>query len=166
MTSLLAGPVEPVLLPERETALARESSRTLSEFVGAGDLDASTPNLSLRLTNTATGAEVEAAVPAVAVRLLANVLARMAEGQAVTLIPLHAELSTQQAADLLGVSRPYFVKLLEQGKLPFRKVGEQRRVHYAHLLRYLEAERRESRRTLDELVALSEEMGLYEDERP
>ena len=166
MSPLLTGPVEPVMLPERDTAIAKASSRMLSEFVGRGVPDVTHPPLSLRLTNAVTGAEVEAEIPAVAVRLLADVLARMAEGQTVTLIPLHAELSTQQAADLLGVSRPYFVKLLEQGKLPFRKVGEQRRVRYSHLLRYLEAERRETRRAVDELVALSEEMGLYEDERP
>jgi excisionase family DNA binding protein len=63
-------------------------------------------------------------------RVPADVLARMAEGKAVTLVPLHAELSTQQAAELMGMSHPYFIKLLEQGKMPFCKVGEQRRVLY------------------------------------
>lgn len=164
MTLLYAGPVEPVTLPEQETALARTSSETLSHFMSGGISGGDAP-LSLRLTNPDTGEAMEAIVPAVAVRLLADVLAKLSEGQAVTLMPLHAELSTQQAADLLGVSRPYFVKLLEQGKLPFRKVGEQRRVRYAHLLGYLEQERHESRLALDELVALSEEMGLYEMER-
>lgn len=160
MTLLLAGAAQPVTLPEQEITLARASSETLSQFVNGGEAP-----LSLRLTNAATGTAIEADVPAVAIRLLADVLARLSEGQAVTLLPLHAELSTQQAADLLGVSRPYFVKILEQGKLPFRKVGEQRRVRYAHLLRYLEQEQKESRQAMNELVALSEEMGLYEMER-
>jgi excisionase family DNA binding protein len=97
------------------------------------------------------------------VRLLCDVLANMARGHPVTLMSLHAELSTQQAAGLLGVSRPYFVKLLEQGKIPFRKVGEQRRVLYSDLAAYREREREERHRGLDELVTLSEEMGLYDE---
>lgn len=165
MALLLSGPAAPVTLPEQETALAKASSETLSHFVQGSSHGTDAAPLSLRLTNPATGDTMEAHVPAVAVRLLADVLAKLAEGQAVTLLPLHAELSTQQAADLLGVSRPYFVKLLEQGKIPHRKVGEQRRVRYAHLLRYLELERHEAGQALDELVAVSEEMGLYEMER-
>ena len=160
MTLLLAGAAQSVMLPEQEITLAKASSQTLSRFVNGGEIP-----LSLKLTHPTTGSTIEADVPAVAVRLLVDVLARLAEGQAVTLLPTHAELSTQQAADLLGVSRPYFVKLLERGKLPFRKVGEQRRVRYAHLLSYLEQEQKESRQAMNELVALSEEMGLYEMER-
>ncbi|MDX1935148.1 MAG: helix-turn-helix domain-containing protein [Capsulimonadales bacterium] len=159
MTRFRNGAVEPVTLPERETALARATSETLAGFVRGES------PLSLRLTNPATGEAVEATVPSIAMRLLAEVLAKLAEGQTVTLVPLHAELSTQQAADLLGVSRPFFVKLLEEGKLPYRKVGEHRRVRYSELLQYLEKERQESHLAFDALVALSEEMGLYEMER-
>src|SRR5579872_3187455 len=107
MNSLLSGPVQSVSLPEQETGLARESSDLLAHFVN-GD---SQP-LTLRLENRQTGQQIEATVPAVAVRVLAEMLARMSEGYPVTLIPLQAQLSTQQAADLLGVSRPYFIKLL------------------------------------------------------
>jgi excisionase family DNA binding protein len=180
MPLLLSGPAHPVTLPEPEAALARQSSEVLARFIDFVNGDngdngdngaparargAASALLSLRLTDHKTGATIEADVPAVAVRLLAEVLARLAGGQAVTLLPRHTELSTQQAADLLGVSRPYFVKLLEQGKLPHRKVGAQRRVRYGHLLRYLERERQGANQALDELVALSEEMGLYQMEQ-
>ena len=119
MTTLLAGPVQSVILPQQETSLAHTSSDALARFENAEN-----QHLTLHLENPHTGQSIETTIPAVAIHVLADVLARMAEGKAVTLVPLHAELSTQQAADLLGVSRPYFIKLLEQGKMPFRKVGE------------------------------------------
>lgn len=156
MTNLIVGPVRAVSLPEQETALARGSSKALAEFDAAGS------PLTLRLENLQTGQKVETIVPATAVRVLADVLARMAEGQSVALIPLHAELSTQQAADLLNVSRPYFIKLLEEGKMPFRKVGEQRRVRYQDLLCYIEESQKAAQRALEEMTADAERLGLYE----
>ncbi len=67
-------------------------------------------------------------LPASAVKLLFLILSEMAEGNSLTLIPSHAHLMTQEGADMLNVSRPYFVKLLEEGKIPFEKVGTRRRV--------------------------------------
>lgn len=86
----------------------------------------------------------------------------MADGQPVTLVPLQAELSTQQAAELIGVSRPSFVKLLEQGRLPFRKVGEQRRVRYRDVLRYIDPYRQQALAAVTELSAEPQELGIYE----
>lgn len=157
MTTLLAGPIQSVLLPEQETGLARTSSDALVQFDNAENQP-----LTLHLENPRTGQTIQATIPAVAVRVLAEVLAKMAEGKAVTLVPLHAELSTQQAADLLGVSRPYFIKLLEQGKMPFRRVGEQRRVLYQDLLCYLEDYRKAAHAALDEMTAEAQRLGLYE----
>ncbi|WP_226163952.1 excisionase family DNA-binding protein [Hymenobacter terricola] len=80
--------------------------------------------------------EVAIAIPRKALELLEFILASMAQGKALSLIPSDSELSTQQAADLLNVSRPHLVKLLEQGALPFKKVGSHRRVQLADLLAY------------------------------
>jgi excisionase family DNA binding protein len=154
---LLAGSIRPITLPEPEQGLARRSSESLAHL-NAGD----TEPVTLRFEDPDSGAEVETTIPAAALRVLTQALAQMAEGHPVTLVPLQAELSTQQAADLLGVSRPYFVKLLEQGQIPFRKVGEQRRVRYRDLLRYLDEHERRASAAASQMTAEAQDLGLYE----
>ncbi|WP_027878153.1 helix-turn-helix domain-containing protein [Meiothermus cerbereus] len=79
----------------------------------------------------------------------------LARGEPVRILPLEAELTTQQAAEILGVSRPYLIRLLEEGKIPHRKVGSHRRV-----LAYRETSRRQGRELLDRLIAESQALGL------
>lgn len=79
---------------------------------------------------------VDTTVPRAAFQLLLDVLAQLAEGNAVTVVPVRAELTTQEAAELLNVSRPHVVHLMEQGEMPFRKVGTHRRVRAADVLEY------------------------------
>jgi excisionase family DNA binding protein len=99
-------------------------------------------------------------LPGAAVRLLKDILAEMARGRGVTLLPLQAELTTQQAADLLNVSRPYFIGLLEEKKMPFRLVGKHRRVRLEDVLTYKRRDDEERLKVLGELVAQAQELNM------
>jgi excisionase family DNA binding protein len=98
-------------------------------------------------------------LPAPAFEALQAVAQAMASGQTITLIPHDQELTTQQAAEILHVSRPHLVKLLERGDLPFHKVGTHRRVRMQDLIAYRGIRAEERRRQLDELTRLSDELG-------
>lgn len=99
-------------------------------------------------------------LPRSAVELLARVLAHMAAGQGVSIVPSHAELTTQQAADLMNVSRPFLIGLLEAGEIEYRTVGKHRRIKAHSLMRYIAADDRKRREAADELTRLNQEMGL------
>lgn len=99
-------------------------------------------------------------VPRSAVELLARILAHMAAGQGVSIVPSHAELTTQQAADLMNVSRPFLIGLLEAGEIEYRTVGKHRRIQAASLMEYIAADDRGRREAADALTQLNQEMGL------
>jgi excisionase family DNA binding protein len=148
----LRGSAHPPTLPtDSETKLARESSRLLAACIGHGE------TARLRVID---GDQDIIEVPVSALRMLVDILAQMAEGNAVTIMPVHAELTTQQAADFLNVSRPHLVSLLEQSELPYRKVGTHRRVLFKDLLGYREHSRIASREALDELARQAQDLGM------
>jgi excisionase family DNA binding protein len=84
----------------------------------------------------------------------------MARGNAVTLIPVRAELTTQEAADMLSVSRPSLIQLLEEGKIEYRRVGTHRRVRYEALIQYKRRAEADRRAALEELAAYDQELGI------
>lgn len=137
-----------------DTQLSKESRRLL-----ASQLNRDVPCLKIVEQD---GSETTVEIPATAYRLLVDVLTQMSEGNAVTLIPIHAELTTQEAADLLNVSRPYLIKQIEAGKIPHHKVGRHRRIRFDDLMAYKERVAIAQSQAMDELVAESEAMGLYD----
>lgn len=144
----------PSLPTEHEARLAEETSRKLAAHFQTDE------HVRIRLLGESGRASETLELPASAVRLLRDILEQMARGNAVTLLTIHAELTTQQAADLLNVSRPYLVQLLDERKIPYRKVGTHRRVRAEDVLRYERQMEQKRRDVLEELAAHDQELGL------
>ena len=142
---------ETTLSGAEEMRLARESARALQESLPSGDTT---------VTITINGTRVE--VPSSLISVLSSSLEMIGEGQSVAVVPVEQEIGTQEAAELLGVSRPFLVKLLDNGAIPSRKVGVQRRVRPADILDYKEQEQAERREVLRELAAEDQRLGLGE----
>ncbi|HGU7213410.1 TPA: excisionase family DNA-binding protein [Legionella pneumophila] len=104
------------------------------------------------------GVHVE--LPPSAVKLVVAILSEIAEGNALTLIPQHASLTTQQAADMLHVSRPYFIKLLESGEIPFQRVGNRRRVLAHDVTVFKENNLKQRKQALQELVDQAQKLDM------
>jgi excisionase family DNA binding protein len=99
-------------------------------------------------------------VPRAGALLLAQVMATLATGQGVALVPSDTQLTTQQAADMINVSRPYLIGLLESGKIEYTKVGRHRRIAFAALREYQRHAGQRARAAADEMADLSQELGL------
>ena len=136
----------------REASLAQASAQVL-----AGKLAGCPATISIRFEENAREV-IE--LPFEAVRLLIDLLNEMAAGNAVSLIPTNAELTTQQAADLINVSRGFLVKLLDKKDIPHRKVGTHRRVLFSDLKAYEKQTKRARSDTLDKLTDESQSLGI------
>jgi excisionase family DNA binding protein len=144
--------LDPTLPTETDATLARETSRLL-----APRMRSKSP---LRLRIGDSPKEETMQLPASAVKMLVHILEEMARGNAITLIPVHAELTTQEAADMLNISRPSLIQLLDGGKIEYRKVGTHRRVRFEALMQYKRHADAERRAALDELAAYDQELGI------
>ena len=145
----------PTTLPSAEDiALARESGRVLSTVL---QTRAETHQIDF---HDEQGTVRTVSIPTSALRLLLDILTEIGRGNAVSIIPIHAELTTQEAADVLNVSRPFLVQLLEQGEIPFHKVGTHRRVRYQDLIDYKNRIDAKRRKALEELAAQAQELGM------
>jgi len=144
----------PYIPTAEETQISKESSRIL-----AAHISHDSPRLKIV---EADGSEKTATIPAVAYRLLVDILTQMSQGNAVTVIPIHAELTTQEAADLINVSRPFLIKQMESGEIPHHKVGSHRRVRFTDLMEYKKNIDAARSKVLTELVEESQKLGFYD----
>ena len=135
-----------------DAALARISGQILARYT------ASDRPLRMHVTDAQQEQSIE--LPAEAVSLLVDILDTMASGRSVTLIPENVELTTVQAAEVLYVSRPFLIKLLEEGRIPYRKVGQHRRIRMEDVLAYKAAIDKEREAILDELAAEAQELNM------
>ena len=144
--------------PDEEAAEQAAHAAELLQAYLKGHNDAAA-SLQLSLNDQQTDPEM-IALPAPALDLLREILAELANGHAVTVAPARSELTTQQAADMLNVSRPYLVRLLDKGHIPFRRVGNRRRVMLTDILNYRSRDELHRQRLLDELAAEAEDLSL------
>jgi excisionase family DNA binding protein len=151
------------------------AAATEGRKIAPGAVDADTAERALRrirdyLTHTTNddditirgeiGDDDPLVLPRATVEMFAAILAALASGQGVQFMPLHAILSTQQAADMLNVSRPYLIGLLEKNEIPYTLVGRHRRIKFNDVIEYQREDDRRRKDAADQLAALDEELGL------
>ncbi len=131
---------------------AKVSSRQLSKYHNIDRVQMSIDN--------PDGQRESIVLPGMVMQMLLDILSDISQGNAISVIPYQAELSTQQAANLLNVSRPYLVKLLENDDIDHHKVGTHRRVYVKDLLEYKKNIDNARAKSLDDLAQLSQEIGM------
>lgn len=143
------------MLPSHEeAALAKLSSRELAAYI---ETQATTQQVSITGKD---GAMHQVEVPVSALRLLVDILTELGEGNTVKFIPVHAEMTTQEGADTMNMSRPTFIKLLDEERIPFHRVGNRRKVKYTDVMAYKKKLDEQRLQALDELSELDQSMGL------
>jgi excisionase family DNA binding protein len=155
MATVLTSSTESIQPTEAVAALAADASRRLFRVIGSSQKETC-------VVRFESAPDEPVVLPAAVVRMLRALLTELGKGNAVTLMPHHAELTTQDAAGLLNVSRPFLVGLLESGQLPYHKVGTHRRVKFADLMTYKHRRDEQSEAALRELAALSQDLKLDE----
>jgi excisionase family DNA binding protein len=147
--------IRPVKLPDDKQKTANHALTRVRAYL-AEHQDAS----QIHVTVQDGGDREPLALPREAVELLASLLAHLGAGRAVSIVPSDAELTTQQAADMLNVSRPFLIGLLDAGEIEYRTVGSHRRITASSLLEYQRKDDHRRRRVADELTQLGQEMGM------
>ncbi len=137
---------------EREAVIARTSKQLLARYARDDQ------SLTVQVMDADHDEPIE--LPAGAVTLLLDILGAMASGQGITIIPEDAELTTVQAADILHVSRPFLIKLLDEGKIPYRRVGKHRRIRMEDVMNYKRAIDQQREAVLDQLVADAQQQDM------
>lgn len=152
MNQIATPQTTPVLPSEAEALMAREARRKIAGRLGAG------ATLGLHVEDTA-GAEA-VPLPPIAAQLVLELLEELAQGNAVTLSALQSELTTQQAADVLNISRPSLIQILDDGKIAYRRIGTHRRIPLSDVLAFKIDTAAKRNTALDDMSALHQELGL------
>lgn len=146
--------IRPVTISPEQTASANQALRRVRSYL-------ETHQDRREITVTVADGEPEPlTLPREAVELLAGMLAHLGAGRGVSVVPADAELTTQQAADMLNVSRPFLVGLLNAGEIEYRNVGTHRRIKASSLIEYKQQDDQGRRAAADELTQLGQETGL------
>jgi excisionase family DNA binding protein len=154
MNKQISENFETITPSEADARLAFESRRHLETYKIP-------KRSSVRIKVLTKGGKPETvSIPGSALHLLLHMLNEMSQGNAVTLVPSHAEITTQQAANMLNVSRPYLVKLLDEGKIPCRTVGKYRRLRFNDLMAYKRKDDKVRAKILDRLTAEAQKLGM------
>lgn len=143
-----------ILPDEKAIATATESSRQIAAFVST-TLDTQR----IELVDEAQQRQV-VELPTLALKLLRDILSELALGNTVKVVPIHAELTTQECADMLNVSRPHLVKLLDEGQIPHTKTGSHRRIRFTDLMVYKADRDRASQDAMEELAAQAQALKM------
>lgn len=101
-------------------------------------------------------------IPLRALKLLGHILKAMSQGKPFSIVPIATEVTTQKAAEILGCSRPHLVKLLEDGKIEFTKVGKHRRIMFEDVLKYKKLMKENQKKNIIDIMNFDEEKGLYD----
>lgn len=136
---------------DEEASLARASAEELSHLLGKKQKN---DRAHIKMDGQ------DLIMPRSAILFLRDILTEMAQGNAINIVPIHHLLTTQEAANLLNVSRPYLIQLLSKKEIPFSKVGTHRRIRFIDLIEYKTKRDQESEKLLDELVREAEENDM------
>lgn len=144
---------EPFVPTDQDARMAGEASRVLAAYMSTRK------ELHIELKDDHQKIDHMVLPPSV-IRMVQRILTEMAQGNAITVMPMNAELTTQEAADFLNVSRPFVVKQIEEGVIPHRKVGTHRRISVQDLLKYKRDIDKARHQSLDELTAEAQRLKL------
>jgi excisionase family DNA binding protein len=140
-----------------EQKVAMKSYNALAEVLKSLHID--NPEVVIEETNE------RIRIPLKALKLLAEILKVTSQGKPISIVPVAMEMTTQAAADLLGCSRPHLVKLLEEGKIEFTKIGKHRRVKFEDVLAYKKRKKEEQQELLINIMNADEDSGMYDTQR-
>lgn len=139
---------------KEEQHAARESYDVLASSIE--QLRSDIPEIEIEET------EEKIRIPISALKFLAKILQEISRGNPISIVPIATEITTQKAAEILGCSRPHIVRLLEEGRIPYNKVGKHRRIKYEDIVIFRNEMKAMQRNKIRELMQLDEESGLYD----